>query len=540
MIEWINETGKYMAAASPLLLLLTALLPSSWLDRQPQKAARLGSLLALGSLAASLLAILPMVLGGPIIATFLEVGPFRLGIYYDVLSAILLLLVSLLAAVILRYSENYLAGDPKQGLLTRWLCLTSGSVLVLAISGNLLLFAAAWIAVSLCLHRLLVFYPDRPGALLAARKKFIFSRMGDICLLAAILLIYQKFQTLDFQELFQKASLATDESAGVFTLIGLLLVACAILKSAQFPFHSWLPDTMETPTPVSALMHAGIINAGGFLIVRLSPVVVLSPEAMMVLALVGGFTALFASLTMLTHASIKRALAFSTVAQMGFMMLECGLGAFSLAVLHLTAHSLYKAHAFLSSGSILQLSRSAWVPDSLPRAHPLALAGTLTATALLTFGSAWIMGLDLWKNPGAFFLGLVFWFSQAYMLWNLWSHSRGVIIVAAGLVLASLVSFAGFGLHFLFESLLAPVLPIQKVGWDWMAGALAAFPFLLFLAVLVFQTQLPVWYKHPLCQAFYVHARNGFYFTTLANRMVAVFWPLHPTSLPTISRKENP
>jgi len=134
------------------------------------------------------------------------------------------------------------------------------------------------------------------------------------------------------------------------TAICLLLVGVAMLKSAQFPFHSWLPDTMETQTPLSALMHAGIINAGGFLIVRLSPVVSLSPVALNTLAIVGAFTAIFASLVMMTQASIKRMLALSTIAQMGFMMLQCGLGAFSIAVLHIVAHSLYKAHAFFIVG----------------------------------------------------------------------------------------------------------------------------------------------------------------------------------------------
>ena len=142
------------------------------------------------------------------------------------------------------------------------------------------------------------------------------------------------------------------------TWLCLSLVCGAMLKSAQFPFHSWLPDTMETPTPVSALMHAGIINAGGFLIVRLSPLVTLSPLSLHILAVVGAFTAIFASLVMMTQASVKRMLAFSTIAQMGFMMLQCGVGAFSIAVLHIVAHSLYKAHAFLSSGSVVSISKS--------------------------------------------------------------------------------------------------------------------------------------------------------------------------------------
>ena len=157
---------------------------------------------------------------------------------------------------------------------------------------------------------------------------------------------------------------------------------------------------METPTPVSALMHAGIINAGGFLIVRLNPLVTLSPGAMSTLALFGAFTALFASLVMLTHASVKRSLAFSTVAQMGFMMLECGLGAFVLATLHLVAHSLYKAHAFLSSGSMVSLAKSAWTPTGKPNAHPVTFVASFILALGLAFASAWCFDVNFRNDPG--------------------------------------------------------------------------------------------------------------------------------------------
>jgi NAD(P)H-quinone oxidoreductase subunit 5 len=477
------------------------------------------------------------VLSGPVVARFWSLGPFEVSIYYDNLSGLLLLLVSFLIAVITRYSQDYLDGDPQHGRFTKWLCLTAGSVQVLVIAGNLLVFALAWTAVSVCLHKLLVFYPDRPGALLAARKKFIFSRGGDLCLLGTLILVYQKFQTWDFQELFRKASIESLNRQDGYTAICFLLVATALLKSAQFPFHSWLPDTMETPTPVSALMHAGIINGGGFLVVRLSPILVQCPAALMLLAALGAFTALFASLTMLTHASIKRALAFSTVAQMGFMMLECGLGAFSLAVLHLTAHSLYKAHAFLSSGSIVQLHRSAWVPEGRPRSHRRLLAATMVATALVTSGSAWILGVRLVQTPGYLFLGLVLWFSLGYMLWNLWSQFLSPVLVVCGLALVTSVALAGFSLHILFDAILTSALPRPKTEWNWMDAALACFPLMLFLAVLIFQTQLPVWSTRPLCRALYVHARNGFYFTTMANRLVAAFWPLAPIpTTPVVTR----
>ena len=160
--------------------------------------------------------------------------------------------------------------------------------------------------------------------------------------------------SFDYRDMFAAADAIHNlPTAAWHELIGILFVLGAMTKSAQFPFHSWLPDTMETPTPVSALMHAGVINAGGFLVIRLSPLVSLSPIALDLLALIGALTAMLGAVVMLTQTSIKRSLAYSTIAQMGFMMLQCGLGAFSAALLHIVAHSAYKAHAFLSSGSVL-------------------------------------------------------------------------------------------------------------------------------------------------------------------------------------------
>jgi len=518
------------AAAGPVALAACGLLPAAILNRHGLRAARIGAAVSLAAFACALLATASLACCGRANWKFAGAGPFQLGVYFDNLSALVLVLVSFLLAIVSRFSINYLAGDPAQGRFTKWLCLTGSSVLAIVISGNLVQFAAAWSATSLCLHQLLLFYPDRPGAVLAARKKFLISRLGDACLLAVIVLVFGKFHTWDFGEVFagarqlHEAGMPADRWET--SAICLLLVAGAMLKSAQFPFHSWLPDTMETPTPVSALMHAGIINAGGFLIIRLNPLVTLSPAALSVLALFGAFTALFASLVMLTHASVKRSLAFSTVAQMGFMMLECGLGAFGLAVLHLVAHALYKAHAFLSSGSIVSLAKSAWVPAEKPEAHPLTLVASFAAASVLAFGSAWIFGVDWRHEPGLIVLGCAFAMALAYALWNLWSRTLNLPLAAFGTVFGGGIVLAYFSLHRIFADLLGRN--------DWVNTQLASLPGLallatllaLFLLVLVLQTKLPQWANRPLIQALYVHARNGFYFNTLANRTVAALWPV--------------
>jgi NAD(P)H-quinone oxidoreductase subunit 5 len=292
-----------------------------------------------------------------------------------------------------------------------------------------------------------------------------------------------------------------------------------MLKSAQFPFHSWLPDTLETPTPVSALMHAGIINAGGFLIVRLSPLVTQSTGALNTLALLGAFTALFASVIMMTQTSIKKSLAWSTVAQMGFMMLQCGLGAFALAMMHIVAHSLYKAHAFLSSGSVVNLSQSSWTPVGRPAAHPLVVMGSLAVSATVGFGIASLLGVSLQSDPGHILLIAVFIMAMSHLLWTLWSSSMRQRLILRGLGIVVAATAACFTLHAAFEQLLAPSLPAYAPLRSVVEYAVMILVALLFLAVLVFQSQLPAWAARPSFQRLYVHASNGFYLGTLFNRI---------------------
>lgn len=512
----------------PILLLLPALLPTARVRRSNRQLAKLGAGLALATFAGAVIAAIGRTGHGPLIFDFFSVGPVRLGVYVDALSLIMLLLVSFLGAVVTRYAVNYLDGDPGQGRFTKWLSATIGAVLLLIVSGNLLMFALAWMATSLSLHQLLMFYSERPGALLAARKKFLISRLGDAAMVGLLVLSYHCFGTWEFRELFAAADALRTSGAPLspcFSWISGLLVAAAMLKSAQFPFHSWLPDTMETPTPVSALMHAGIINAGGFLIVRFSPIISLSPTSLNALALVGVFTALFASLIMLTQTSVKRSLAYSTIAQMGFMMLQCGLGAFALAVLHLVAHSLYKAHAFLASGSIVGLAKSSWVPSGRPTAHPVILLGTLATALGLTAVIAALFGVHPGSEPGVLILGGIFMMAVAYLLWNLWSSSHRAGLIGWGLLIGAACATAYFTLHALFVRLLAGSIPPYAPERSPLEYGVMVAVVVLFMAMLIFQAQLPLWSSTRVGRALYVHAHKGFYFVSLANRIVLALTP---------------
>lgn len=506
----------------PVVLLALALVPSRFANRHGRNFATIVSRIALATFGLAILATIGLGIGGRLVVEIASAGAVSLDIYFDTLSAVMLLLVSFLGAVVTRYSVNYLAGDPQQGRFIKWLGVTIGAVLTLVISGNLLMFTLAWIATSLSLHQLLTFYPERPAAMLAAQKKFLISRLGDACMVGALVITWQCFGTWKYAEIF--AAIDALHSGGVahgscVSWVSLLLVAGALLKSAQVPFHSWLPDTMETPTPVSALMHAGIINAGGFLVVRLSPIIANAPTALNALAVVGAFTALFASVVMLTQTNVKRSLAYSTIAQMGFMMLQCGLGAFALATLHIVAHSLYKAHAFLSSGSIVRLSKAAWQPSERPAAHPLILTGTFAAAIALTWVVGSLFGLTLTSGVGVLLLGAVFMMALAYLLWNLWASSHRSSLIGWGLLMGAAASFAYFALHAASEKLLASSLAHYAPIRSPLEYAVMALIVLLFMAVLVLQSQLPAWSASRLGRAFYVHASQGFYLGTIANRL---------------------
>ena len=238
------------------------------------------------------------------------------------------------------------------------------------------------------------------------------------------MLTFRSFGTFEFQQLFSEVEVvaATSQVAASQAAIAWLLMLGAITKSAQFPFHVWLPDTMETPTPVSALMHAGIVNAGGYLVIRVSPLFALAPESLLTLSLIGAFTAIFASVVMMTQSSVKRALAYSTIAQMGFMMLQCGLGAFSAAMLHIIAHSLYKAHAFLTSGSIVSQSRTtagAALPVPSRTAATATLIGAAAATITTYIAILFALGVNLDDKPGGFVLAFILLLALTTWGWQL-------------------------------------------------------------------------------------------------------------------------
>ncbi len=299
------------------------------------------------------------------------------------------LLVATVGYVVTRYSETYMAGDIAEVHFRNWLqlCLASTSLIVL--TDNLLVLVLTWSAISICLHQLLMCYPNRFRAVLAAHKKFILARLAELCLVGAVALLWQFHETLRITEILAYYSadvtLTASEQAAA-----LLLTVAALIKCAQLPAHGWLIQVVEAPTPVSALLHAGIVNLGGFLMILMAPLMMQAEPARWLLLIVAGLTTTLAALVMMTRISVKVRLAWSTSAQMGLMLVECALGLHELALLHLVAHASYKAHAFLTSGSAVSAYLEQQLRHSpnkrwLPR---LAIAFAMTATVL-------------WLLPGA-------------------------------------------------------------------------------------------------------------------------------------------
>jgi len=518
-----------LLVAPVLSLFVLGLIPSRCANQAAPLFGWLTTIVAGLAFLVSLAAGVQLITVGPMDYSFMEWKspiPLCLGVHVDAVTVVMMTLISFIGVIIARYSMRYLLGDPHQGQFFRWMAFTLGATLQMVMSCNLVLFTAAWMLTSLGLHQLLIYYPERPWAVWAARKKFLISRLGDAMLIVALVLTYRSFGTTEYTDIFAAADAIHNGTAvgSVSTaLIGILFVLGAITKSAQFPFHSWLPDTMETPTPVSALMHAGVINAGGFLVIRLNPLVSLSPIALELLALIGAVTAILGSVVMLTQTSIKRSLAYSTIAQMGFMMLQCGLGAFSAALLHIVAHSAYKAHAFLSCGSVLDSAarmEAPAMPASTIGRSALTFVGAIGLAVAIVFGAFRVIGIDIINKPGGVVLGFILTLALAQLLWN------GLATGVVGLSLRSIanalfVAVAYSAAYLVMDQLVASSTWRHAVAPSTLDIMILALVALGFTGVFTLQAISGPLARRRWVQALYVHALNGFYIDIPARRLTA-------------------
>jgi NADH-quinone oxidoreductase subunit L len=284
---------------------------------------------------------------------WIPVGAFRANVdlRVDPLSILLVLTVTGVATFIHVYAIDYMRGDPRFGRFFAYLNLFVFFMLMLVLANNYLLLFLGWEGVGLCSYLLIGFWFERPSAAFAAKKAFIVTRIGDSAFLIGIVFMWSKFHSLDFTRVFSAAHSLPD---GTATVMALLLFAGAVGKSAQLPLQVWLPDAMEGPTPVSALIHAAtMVTAGVYLVVRSHAIFEASGTALTVVAIVGIVTAVYAGLSAIAQDDIKRMLAYSTISQLGYMFFGAGLGVYSSAIFLLVAHAFFKALLFLGAGSVM-------------------------------------------------------------------------------------------------------------------------------------------------------------------------------------------
>ncbi len=501
---------------APVILLLAALAAFLRPGRRPPAVAMLVQGAAAAALAAAIGSAGVLLAAGAHTGPVLGLGGIGLSTRLDVVSATMLVLVAFVGWIVLRYSASYLDGEARQGAFLGWMAATLAAVLLLVQAGNLAQFVAAWIATSLCLHRLLLFYENRVQAVRAARKKFIVARTGDIALIGAAAILALGYGTLDIATILAAARDGV-MPAGVTLAAGLLALA-AILKSAQFPVQGWLTEVMETPTPVSALLHAGVINGGGFLLIRFADVMLLSPGVLAILVMIGGFTALCGGLAMLAQSAVKNSLAWSTIAQMGFMIMQCGLALFPLALLHIVAHSLYKAHAFLASGTAVDLVASIRRPGpiAIPDGWAVGRAFILALANYAVIGLAF--GFET-KSPQAIALGAMLIFGVAYLIAQGLADTAPRALTRRTALYAVAASVSYFALQTGAEWLTAGTLPATPAPGplEWALIVLALFSFGL---VAVAQAMFPLWSNHPAAAGLRVHLSNGLYANAVFDRLV--------------------
>lgn len=388
---------------------------------------------------------------------WIQVGRLDVGITLraDAMSALMLTMVTSVSLLVVIFASGYMHGDPGYPRFFASISLFVFSMCMLVLSSNFLMMFVFWEAVGLCSYLLIGFWYQKPSAAAAAKKAFVVNRIGDFGFILGVFLIWMTFGTLDFEktlvdpELIQTVVITQPE---VLTAICLLLFVGAVGKSAQFPLHVWLPDAMEGPTPVSALIHAAtMVTAGVYLVARCTPMFVHAPYAQLWVSGIGAATALIAAVTALTQYDLKRVLAYSTVSQLGFMFMSLGaaagnkslaVAAVTFAMFHMFTHAFFKAVLFLSAGSVMHsmgnvidMRRFSGLRKGLPVAHITFLAGALALSGFPLFSGFWSKDeiLSVLKEAAAH-----------------GPHARFFAIISAVAMLASLLTaFYTFRAYFL-------------------------------------------------------------------------------------------
>ncbi|HXW63277.1 MAG TPA: NADH-quinone oxidoreductase subunit L [Candidatus Acidoferrales bacterium] len=370
--------------------------------------------------------------------TWMVAGPFRVDftLQVDQLTVVMLLTVAFVGMLIHIYSTGYMAHEGGYYRFFSYLNLFMFFMLTLVMAANLVVMFVGWEGVGLCSYLLIGFWFLKKSAADAGKKAFITTRIGDFGFTVGVLLVFATFQSIDFGTIFQ-ALAANSVSEATLTIICILLFAGAVGKSAQLPLYVWLPDAMEGPTPVSALIHAAtMVTAGVYMVARMNPLFSRAPIAMLLVAVVGAVTAFYAATIGLVQTDIKKVLAYSTVSQLGYMFLACGVGSYSAGIFHLMTHAFFKGLLFLAAGSVIH---------AMGGEQNMMKMGGLAKKTPITFWTMLIATLAIAGIPG--FAGF---FSKDKILEATHAGSSGNLVLwLLGVAGAGLTSFYMFRLVFL-------------------------------------------------------------------------------------------
>ncbi|MEO5357502.1 MAG: NADH-quinone oxidoreductase subunit L [Nitrospirae bacterium YQR-1] len=388
------------------------------------------------------------VIGGKIVDedlyTWITSGSFKVsvGFLIDPLTAVMLIVVNSVSLLVHIYSVGYMHGDKGYYRFFAFLSLFTFSMLMLVMGNNFLQMYFGWEAVGLCSYFLIGFWYQKKSAADAAKKAFIVNRFGDFGFGLGVILIFLTFGSLHYADVFKEPAVFIGQTINILghgfdlmTVIALLLFCGAVGKSAQLPLHVWLPDAMEGPTPVSALIHAAtMVTAGVFMVARTNAIFVLSPTAMAVVAVTGGVTAIFAATIALVQNDIKRVIAYSTVSQLGYMFVACGVGAFAAGIFHLYTHAFFKALLFLGAGSVIH---------AMEGQQDINMMGGLKKHMPVTYLTMLLASLSIAGIPG-----LSGFFSKDEILWMAFAHGDGAgkFVYLLGVITALLTAFYSFRL----------------------------------------------------------------------------------------------
>ncbi len=407
------------------------------------------TLAVFGSLVVAVMVLLDVLAGRTLnedLYTWVISGKFRVsvGFLIDQLTAVMLIVVTSVSFLVHVYSIGYMHDDPGYYRFYAYLSLFTFSMLMLVMANNFLQLYFGWEAVGLCSYLLIGYWYEKKSASDAGKKAFIVNRFGDFGFGLGVIMIFLTFGSLYYTDVFGNVGSIASQSINILglqvnlvTLIALLLFCGAVGKSAQLPLHVWLPDAMEGPTPVSALIHAAtMVTAGVFMVARSNPIFSLSPTAMTVVAITGGVTALFAATIALVQNDIKRVIAYSTISQLGYMFLACGVGAYAAGIFHLYTHAYFKALLFLCAGSVMH---------AMGGELDMQKMGGLKRYMPVTYWTMLIASLSISGIPG-----LAGFFSKDEILFRAYaSGGAGKFVWILGTVAALLTAFYSFRLIFL-------------------------------------------------------------------------------------------